>query len=182
MAPNRYGTSVTSGSATNDNRAVEMRGWRWTVDGNDYEVYRNKCQDRIYDINDGEGLMHEDHVNSTVKDSVLTHNRGNTYPSIFHTAGIDGLRVEGNDIRTHWGPKGIAAIYVVASRHKQNHPIRNVQIVNNTTAGTGIQIGGSPAENCVVKGNRHVGDTPARLVNHANAVLEGNTGYDVVNG
>ena len=43
--------------------------------------------------------MHEDHVNATVKDSVLTNNRGNAYLSIYQTAGIDGLLVEGNDIR-----------------------------------------------------------------------------------
>ena len=123
--------------------------------------------------------MHEDHVNSTVKDSVLTNNRGNTYLSIFHTAGIDGLRVEGNDIRT---AGGIEAIYVVASRHKQKQPIRNVQIVNNTTAGSGIRIEGSPAENCVVKANKHVGGKPARLLNQAQAVVENNQGSEVVMG
>ena len=76
-----------------------MRGWRWVVDGNDYQVHRNWAFDRKYKINDGEGLMHEDHVNSTIHDSVLTNNRGNTYLSLYKTAGIDGLLVEGNDIR-----------------------------------------------------------------------------------
>ena len=41
--PTVTGRHLSHGASTNDNRAVEMRGWRWVVDGNDYEVYRNVC-------------------------------------------------------------------------------------------------------------------------------------------
>jgi hypothetical protein len=74
--PTATGRNLTTGSSTNDNRAVQMRGWRWVVEGNDYEVYRNWAADRSYHINDGEGLMHEDHVNSTILDSKLINNKG----------------------------------------------------------------------------------------------------------
>lgn len=180
--PTATGQQITTGSATNDNRAVEMRGWRWVVSGNDYVVHRNLTFDRKHRINDGEGLMHEDHVNSTVKDSVLTNNRGNTYLSIYKTAGIDGLLVEGNEIRLSDGRQSIAggsAIFVSADRTRDRFPCRNVRIVNNVTAGGGILISGTPAENNVVRGNRHEGEVKAKILNRAAAQVEGNEGYEV---
>mgnify|MGYP000496677847 CR=1 FL=1 len=171
--PTTTGTNLTRGSATNDNRAVQMRGWRWTVSGNRYRVYRNICYDRQYRLNDGEGLMHEDHVNSTVKDSRLIGNRGNSYISIYKTGGIDGLLIRGNDIRT---AGGIAAIYVVADRNQGRYPCRNVTIEDNITAGSGIQISGEPASNNVIRNNRHVGPGGG-ILNAAQAVLDNNTGY-----
>jgi hypothetical protein len=177
--PTATGRQLTTGASTNDNRAVEMRGWRWTVDGNDYEVHRNWAADRKYKINDGEGLMHEDHVNATVQDCVLTNNRGNTYLSIYKTAGIDGLRVEGNDIRLGDGKQAIAggsAIYVSADRNSGRYPCRNVAIENNTVSGGGILLSGSPAEQNRVRHNRCLG-TAAPIKNAAQAVLEGNSGF-----
>ena len=178
------GRHQAAGSSTNGNRAVEMRGWRWVVEGNDYEVYRNRVggESRIY-INDGEGLMHEGHANSIVKDSRLVGNKGNSYLSIFATGGIDGLLIEGNDIR----PKGpgtdvkIESIYVVADQYSrgERHECRNVRIINNTTAGSGIRIAGEPAENNIVKGNRNVG-ARGRLYNQARAVVENNENYEVI--
>jgi hypothetical protein len=179
--PTVTGGHISHGASTNDNRAVEMRGWRWVVEGNDYEVYRNWAHDHTYYINDGEGLMHEDHVNSTVKDSVLTNNRGNAYLSIYQTAGIDGLRVEGNEIRIDRGAGGEPAIHVTANRTNDPFPCRNVRILNNTVSGRGILISGSPAENNVVKGNRAVGATPQTIKNEANAAVEDNTGFEVDN-
>ena len=46
--PSPAATSATA-LRTNDNRAVEMRGWRWVVDGNDYEVYRNSASTALPD-------------------------------------------------------------------------------------------------------------------------------------
>lgn len=174
--PTATGTNITRGSSTNDNRAVQMRGWRWTVEENDYIVYRNWATDRKYKINDGEGLMHEDHVNSSVLDSKLINNKGNTYISIYKTGGINGLLVKGNDIRTRGG---ISAIYVVADRNSGPYECKNVTIVGNTTAGSGIHIAGSPAENNIVKNNRHIGEG-GKIINNANARCENNTGYEEV--
>ncbi|MGA2502170.1 MAG: hypothetical protein ABSH20_30875, partial [Tepidisphaeraceae bacterium] len=70
---------VYRGHFTNNIRAIEMRGWRWTVEGNDYEVHRN-----LGPIGpDGEGLMHEAHENCSIKDSKLINNKGNAYFSIW---------------------------------------------------------------------------------------------------
>ncbi len=178
--PTATGRGATLGSSTNDNRAVQMRGWRWTVEGNDYEVYRNLAYDKVYEINDGEGLMHEDHVNSTVLDSKLLDNKGNSYLSIYKTGGINGLVVKGNDIRT---PAGISAIYVVADRNPGRNQTnrfecKNVLIEGNTTAGSGIEVCGEPAANNVVRNNTHVGPG-GMIVNKAAAELENNTGYEL---
>ena len=181
VRPTNTGLVVATGSSTNDNRAMTIRGWRYTVEGNDYEVYRNRVYyERVY-INDGEGLMHEGHVNSTIKDSRIINNKGNSYLSIFLTAGIDGLLVEGNDIRPQ-GPgtdTQISSIFVVSDRNWDRHYLRNVRIENNTTAGSGISIIGAPTANNLVRGNRHVGNRPGLIVNGADARLENNTGYTV---
>lgn len=171
------GRDMTSGTSTNDNRAVEMRGWRWNVSDNDYDVHRNWAYDKKYLINDGEGLMHEDHANSTIKDSILRNNQGNTYLSLYKTAGIDGLIVEGNKVPN---------IMVVADRNVERFPIRNVRIENNTVTGGksgthvdkgSIRVAGEPAEHVVVKNNRFDGDGEAVIINQANAKLEGNRGF-----
>jgi hypothetical protein len=177
--PTATGQQLTTGASTNDNRAIEMRGWRWTVEENDYEVHRNWASDRKYKINDGEGLMHEDHVNSTVRDSILQNNRGNTYLSIYKTAGIDGLVIEGNDIRLGDGRQTIArgaAIFAVADRNSGRYPCRNVTITNNTVAGGGITIAGSPAEKNLIRNNKCLRDV-APIKNDAEAIVEGNLGF-----
>jgi hypothetical protein len=181
--PTATGRDLTNGSSTNDNRAMEIRGWRWTVSNNDYEVYRNWAFDRKYYINDGEGLMHEDHANSTVKDSILSGNKGNAYLSIYKTAGIDGLRVEGNDIRLADNAGTLPAIFVASNRTNDTFPTRNVKIINNTVGGQGILIDGSKdsADN-LIKGNKTAGPCYAKggeyiITNQANAKVEDNQGF-----
>jgi hypothetical protein len=161
-----------------------MRGWRWTVDDNEYTVHRNWAYDKKYKINDGEGLMHEDHANSLIKDSILTNNRGNTYLSLYKTAGIDGLLVEGNDIRLGDGKQTIAsgaAIFVSADRTKDRFPIRNVSILKNTVAGGGILISGEPSEKNIIKGNKAIGPK-ATIKLQAEAEVVDNDNFDIVKG
>jgi len=171
--PTTTGLKATSGSATNDNRAIETRGWRWTVDGNEYDVDRNICSDGSYRINDGEGIMHEDHCNSDIRDSSLTNNKGNSYLSIYKCGNIDGLHIEGNDIST---PGKIADIYVVANRNSGKQPCKNVTIKGNITRSNGIHIAGDPASKNVIESNEHKGQG-GKITNEANAKLKGNKGY-----
>jgi len=171
--PTNTGIHMTFGSSTNDNRAIEMRGWRWQVIDNDCVVHRNWAAQRGYLINDGEGLMHEDHCNSDLRESVLKGNRVNSYLSIYKCGPIDGLLIEDNDVSV---PGGIADIYVVANRNAGPQPCHNVTIVNNTTHRNGIHIAGSPAKNNVIKANRHKG-TGGKITNEAKAKVVGNQGY-----
>lgn len=181
--PTATGRDRTGGASTNDNRAMEIRGWRWTVSHNDYEVYRNWAYDHKYYINDGEGLMHEDHANSTIKDSILTGNKGNTYLSMYKTAGIDGLLVEGNDIRLSSDTGELPAIFVASNRSNDAFPTRNVKIINNTVGGQGILIDGSKdSSNNLIQGNKTAGPCYAKggeyiITNQANAKVEGNQGF-----
>jgi hypothetical protein len=179
VRPTVTGVNCSYGSSTNDNRALEMRGWRWVVEDNDYEVHSNLCADGKYRINDGEGLMHEDHCNSTIVGSRLVNNRGNSYLSLFHVGVIDGLHIEGNDISTQAGDSDI---YATAPSHKQpgDFPIRRVTIVKNVTRTNGIRVQGWPAEIVVVKDNRHLGAKAGKLINEANAELANNTNYEVI--
>ncbi|MCS6866343.1 MAG: hypothetical protein RMJ56_15120 [Gemmataceae bacterium] len=180
--PTTTGIAATTGSSTNDNRAIEMRGWRWVVDGNEYTVHRHWAFDKKYKINDGEGLMHEDHVNSTIRDSVLTNNRGNAYLSLYKCAGIDGLLIEGNEIHLSDGKPTTAsgaAIYVNADRNTARFPVKRVHIVKNTLKGGGILLRGDPSEKNVIRGNKFVGSEKAKIILQADAEVADNSGLEV---
>lgn len=172
--PTATGRQVTSGSSTNDNRAIEMRGWRWVVADNDYEVYRNWAADRKYLINDGEGLMHEDHCNSTILDSRLERNRGNSYVSIYKCGSINGLQIQENDISS---AGRIDDLYIVADRNSGRQPCRRTIVANNITRTTGIRMAGSPASGNMIEGNRHLGETPGTIINQADAQTRSNHHY-----
>lgn len=187
--PTNTGRQETHGASTNDNRAVQMRGYRWRLENNDYEVYRNWCSDRKYYINDGEGLMHENHCNSAIVDSVLRNNRGNTYLSLYKTGSIDGLLIEGNDIRVEEredrevpGINKAIAIFVESDhdiRKNNRGPCRNVSIINNTTVG-GILLGGEPSSGNIIEGNHNIKGT-ARVYLQARGVkIEDNKGYETL--
>jgi len=183
------GLGETHGGSTNDNRAVQMRGYRWRVEDNDYEVYRNWAADHKYYINDGEGLMHENHCNSAIIDSVLRGNRGNAYLSLYKTGEINGLVVERNDIRvekredrTRPEVNRAVAIFVEADRDirkGRRGPCRNVTIINNRTVG-GILLGGEPSSDNMVRGNHNVEGKAQIKKQVAHAVIEQNQGYEVV--
>jgi hypothetical protein len=171
--PTATGIQATFGSSTNDNRAIEARGWRWVIDGNDFEVDRNICSDGSYRINDGEGIMHEDHCNSDLRDSRLTNNKGNSYLSLYKCGTIDGLLVEGNDLSV---PGDIADIYVVANRNSGPQPCRNVTTRKNLTRSNGIHMAGEPGQKNEIRDNEHIGGG-GKITNEAKAKVEGNKGY-----
>jgi hypothetical protein len=183
------GLGETHGGSTNDNRAVQMRGYRWQVEDNDYEVYRNWAADHKYYINDGEGLMHENHCNSAIVESVLRGNRGNAYLSLYKTGLIDGLLVEDNEIRVaekedrdRPGVNRAVAIFVEADhdiRKGRRGPCRNVTIADNRTIG-GILLGGDPSAANVIRGNRNLRGTALIKQQVDNVVLTGNRGYEIV--
>ena len=172
--PTVTGRDMTTGSSTNDNRAIEMRGWRWAVEENDCVVHRNWAAEKSYLINDGEGLMHEDHCNSTVLESRLVGNKINSYLSIYKCGPIDGLLIEGNDVSV---PGKIADIFVVANRNSGSQPCRKVSVLDNVTHSNGILVAGDPAANNVISGNVHKGNSPGFLRNEAKAKVSDNKNY-----
>jgi hypothetical protein len=183
--PTCKGYETSNASSTNDNRAIRCRGWRWTVSGNDYSVHANRTFNRKHGIGDGEGIMHENHENSIVLGSRVINNKGNAY-ICFWRVSVDGLLVEGNDIDLvdHNPP-------ITVRGRKRHNPakvvVRNVRIVNNVTRAsrkrdrdwllTGILVSGDVTEDVVIRGNRHEGPEPGYIVNEADAQLESNEGY-----
>jgi hypothetical protein len=107
-------------------------------------------------------------------------NRGNAYLSLYKTAGIDGLLIEGNDIRPPGGASSISPIFVSANRTKEKFPIRNVTIRGNITNGA-ILIEGEPGENNRVEGNRFIGQGEGVIHNRANATVRDNRGFKAAN-
>jgi hypothetical protein len=168
-------------SFTNNNRAIEMRGHRWTVEDNDYEVHSNlSLQGHRY--GDGEGLMHEAYDNCDIRGSKLLGNKGNRYLCIWRVP-VDGLEIRGNTVAGGINVLGATNLGVPL-------PVKNVQIIGNTTIDSGISITGRPAENNAIKDNKF--QSPAdsagskypggvdknRIINESLAVLENNQGYE----
>ncbi len=145
--PTTTGLVISDGSATNDNRAITMRGYRWTAEGNDYEVHSNMAHERAIKINDGEGIMHEAYHNSAVRDSKMLNNVGNRYLCLWTTE-IDGLLVQGNKVCA----KG-AAIHVLG----KGKTIRNVKIIGNELSAGGINVSAGQPENIHIRKNGFTG-------------------------
>lgn len=166
-------TGLTLSNFTNDNRAIEMKGWRWTVEGNDYEVYSNYGPDGNKYV-DGEGIMHEAWENVGVRDSRIVNNRGNAYICLWRTP-VKGLEIRGNHIRA----AGQAAVTVLSITNRNKPlPCRNVVIEGNTTEGSGIRIVGEGTGN-VIRGNRHLDlRSQGFISNFAHAETSDNTGYE----
>ncbi|MEL7118128.1 MAG: hypothetical protein AAFO07_01765 [Bacteroidota bacterium] len=166
--PNNYlpiynGTNMNH--HVNNNRAIEMRALRWTVEYNNYEVYSNTQPDStdwFGKYGDGEGLMHEQHDNMPlIKDSKLRYNIGNRYLCLWRTP-IDGLEIVGNIIRTstnEYMGNGSMAICIQGQVHQTNRllEIKNLRILNNITSGSGIRILGIDKGGNIIKGNQHMG-------------------------
>jgi hypothetical protein len=152
---------------TNNNRAVEIRAWRWTLEGNDYEVYSNLTPEGGK-YGDGEGMMHEAYDGCPVVDSKALNNKGNAYICVWRVP-VDGLLVQGNQVNS------VRALCWTNKRI--NLPAKNIQIIGNTTSGGGIELSGGGAENCLIKDNKQTGPN-GKLINTAGAKLENNTGYE----
>jgi hypothetical protein len=179
---------------TNNNRAIELRGYRWTADGNDYEVYSNIVTDEAFNepgvatggrrYGDGEGIMHEAYNNCGIRDGKIINNRGNRYICLWRVP-VDGLEIRGNyvphiDVNCRTNPAtGHVAL-----------PCKNVRVTDNITYAVGdwyhaqmrfsagLIVTGGTGENILVKGNRQVepGGVLCRQVADG-ITLEGNEGY-----
>jgi hypothetical protein len=161
---------------TNNNRAIELRGWRWTVEDNDYEVYSN-LGPKGNRFGDGEGIMHEAFNNCDLRDSRLLDNRGNAYLCIWRVP-VYGLLIKGNRITQQGAGHGVATICVLSCKkgNKDHMPCRDVRILDNATGGNGIEIVGVECENNAIRGNKHLVEG-GKVDNRGKAAVENNEGY-----
>jgi|GEM_PF-582337 len=152
---------------TNNNRAIELRGFRWIVEGNYYEVYSNVVAD-VNDVTkgtnerygDGEGIMHESINNCEVRDSALINNTGNGYLCIWRVP-VRGLEIRGNIV-----PNIVILARTNVAGGNVGMPVSNLKITGNTTYevgkmsllpsffGRGIVITGGAGEGNIVTDNK----------------------------
>jgi len=151
--PTTTGLVCSDGSATNDNRAMTMRGYRWVCEGNDYEVHSNMSFNPKIKINDGEGIMHENHHNSAVKDGKILGNTGNRYLCLW-TTNIDGLEIRGNKVTADRH-----AIHILG----RDRTVKNVMIADNELTAGGITVTSEKAWNITITGNRYTGAGPGHI-------------------
>lgn len=160
----------------NDTRAIEIRGWEWTIECNDFEIYSNYTPEGVK-YNDGEGIMHEAWENLDIRNSVIRNNTGNQY-LCFWRVPVNGLRIEGNRIRTK---SGWHAIYVNARARFTgdslvNLPANQIYIRDNITEGGGIQLLGTGKGNSITS-NIHSIPGKARVIDNTGALLHENLNY-----
>lgn len=168
VRPTTTGLVLSDGSATNDNRAMTMRGYRWHADANNYEVHSNKTMGGGK-INDGEGIMHENHANSSVVDSKMTANIGNRY-LCFWVIAIDGLLIEGNKISANG-----AAINL----HCGARDVKHVKIAGNELSQGGIRVTAAVGEDISITGNRYTGEGTGSITADDLAWVGDNEGFEV---
>jgi hypothetical protein len=137
---------------SNNIRAIELRGWRWVVAGNTYEVHSNRAEGGGR-YNDGEGIMHEAWENVGVRDGVIRGNRGNASICLWRVP-IDGLRIEDNTA------DAIRVLGETNAKPPLPLPVHRLVIAGNTT-GHGVERGGGilvrgALDGCRVAGNRHL--------------------------
>ena len=150
---------------------IRDSGYRWVVEGNDYLVFSNVAYGG-QKINDGEGLMHENHDNSAVRDAKLINNTGNRYLCLW-VMDIDGLLISGNKVTA-----GGAAINVLSN----GRPVKNLTIINNELLNGGINVNGNQLLNITVKDNKVKGDISVTQNPPPNIVISGNTHTDPIEG
>ena len=159
---------------TNNNRAIEMRGWRWTVAYNNYEVHSNTQPTRQFGghYGDAEGIMHEAHHNCDIKDSKLIYNAGNRRLYLWRVP-IDGLEVRGNIVQERICVQG------QVHQKKTLHPIKNVHIIDNLSGGL-IRFHGTNEGGNIIRGNRCIAPTPGNIeLTMEGVTVEGNINYNV---
>ncbi len=183
--PTCRGFEASGPGSTNDNRGIQCRGYRWTVRDNDIEVHSNRTYDKKHYICDGEGIMHENHVNSKVLDSRIINNTLNAYICLWRVE-VDGLEIRGNTVdKADAAVIGIRRSIAVKGRKRFEGrpycPVRNLTIADNRVRNAAISVMGEDRGNIVIENNEYLGDDPGALViqNVSPERLEDNRNFNV---
>lgn len=167
-------------SHVNDVRGIEVRGWRWTIQGNDYDVHSNYTLDGIK-YNDGEGIMHESWENVGVRDSKVINNVGNRY-ICFWRIPVRGLLIEGNRTRVkqNWHSVFVNSQTRFSPDELVDLPNENVVIRENTTQGGGIKVLGAEGADNKIEDNYHTLVNEAFIECSSNSTIQGNRNYEII--
>ena len=161
-------------------RGIEVRGWNWTIDSNDYDVHANYTPEGIK-YNDGEGLMHESWENVGIRNSKIINNVGNRY-ICFWRVPVRGLEIRGNRtrIKPNWHSVFVNSQARFSPTNLVDLPCENVLIENNITEGGGIKVLGEKGNGNIIRNNIHTLLNEGIIEQTAGCKLEGNKNYTVV--
>lgn len=164
----------------NDMRAIEVRGWRWTVEGNDFEIHSNYTPEGIK-FNDGEGIMHESWKNVGVRDSKIINNVGNRYICLWRIP-VRGLEISGNRMRIkpNWHAAFVNSQARFSAENLVDLPVENLVIENNITEGGGIKTLGENGKGNVIRGNRHTFINEGKIEDFTGSKVEDNVNYMII--
>jgi hypothetical protein len=170
-------TGLYMDAHVNDVRGIEVRGWHWTVEGNDLEVHSNYTPEGIK-FNDGEGIMHESWENVGVRDSKVINNVVNRYICLWRVP-ARGLHISGNRLRIkqNWHAVFINSQSRFSSTDLRDLPVENLVIENNITEGGGIKTLGEDGPGNIIRNNRHTLINEGKIEDFTNSHVEGNENY-----
>ncbi|MBD2102025.1 right-handed parallel beta-helix repeat-containing protein [Leptolyngbya sp. FACHB-261] len=143
------GMRLAKGHDTNEHRAIDIAGWNYRIEDNEFYDFRSKLEGGRYNLTDGEGILHQESSGTEARGGSIRRNRGNAYIGIYKTGVATDLRIEGNTLTDG------ADILLAADRNGSPGLARNNRITNNTVAGN-ITLSGSQPES---KDNEISGNT-----------------------
>lgn len=168
------GLKQPSGAVTWENRGIDWSGWKATVDGNNYRVYRHQVMDTKYLSVDGEGILIQECCGgTTVKGAKITNNEGNAYIGIYKVPGVEDVLIQNNRITT--SGSNIATIYVNADTNNSAHSMSDVRIEDNRISGSIFVQASAGGSGNVVRDNR--GDNSGEISHSCHVRVENNRGF-----
>jgi hypothetical protein len=155
------------------------------VADNDIEVFPNQCYGKKHWICDGEGIMHENHVNAKVKDVKIVGNKSNAYICIWRVE-VDGLEIRDNEVnlRQEGAVIGAASSINIKGRKrsikgKPYCPVRGLTIVGNRMRGGGINVLGTDGEGNEVRRNVALGAELPLVVENLQVEVSDNRNFKI---
>lgn len=130
------GMGLAKGSSTDESRGIDFAGANVVIDHNNIDVAHTLIpQDgttwpgKYTSFNDGEGILEQAHVATTVAHPTITNNITTNYIGLFDMTNIHGADIENNTVTN---PNSLG-IFVVADTGKP-YKAKDVTIKDNTTA------------------------------------------------
>lgn len=166
------GKKETKGAVTLENRGINCSGWNFLIEGNNYEVYRNRIGNTNYLSVDGEGILIQECCGGTkVNGAVINNNRGNAYIGLYKVGHIRNVSIIDNQITSN--------IFVMADTNNKPYSMENIRFENNNVVGkitmnVGLGSWGNLIDNNIGKGQIFIEYS-------CGITVKNNSGFDAIN-
>lgn len=144
------GIQLARGSDTNEHRAIDIAGWNYRIEDNEFYDFRNQLENSRYPLTDGEGILQQESSGSEARGGLIRNNRGNAYIGIYKIGVASGITIAHNRL------SGDADILLTADRNNGPGLAQNNRIIGNQLEGN-IVLTGSQTNSLgnQVSGNLH---------------------------